>query len=204
MQEECFTSSSDVSPVSTVTEINQTTETVVPLLSDLSFGRESFLVKAQHCRVGNGDAEIVNVQMLKNHAHSMAFDFDDTAEIRVMVKCYRGLVNLNASLKICTLQGSSLAYFDTRLQNEMAREYKGGRTYLFDWHIKLPLMHGNYLLMCGLAHPPSSPGQDWIFVDMVPHAYDFKMSPRQSGMVDGFVSLPASLDIREVDCTTGN
>jgi hypothetical protein len=36
---------------------------------------------------------------------------------------------------------------------------------------------------------------------MVPHAYDFKMSPRQFGMIDGFVTLPAQLIVDEVGGT---
>lgn len=201
MQEDSITTAVDVSSCSSVSRLTQTAGGVLPSLSDLSFGRESFSVKAQHARVCSGDAEIINVQMLKNSAHSVAFDFDDIAEIRVVVNCYRDLGNLDVALKICTLQGSNILFFDTRLQGEMARKYKGGKIYLFDWHIKLPLMHGNYLVACGLAHPPSSPGQDWIFVDMVPHAYDFKMSPRQFGMIDGFVTLPAQLIVDEVGGT---
>ena len=179
--------------------MTQRANDVVRCLPDLLFGQESFLVKAQYARVRSGDAEIINVQMLKDDVHCVTFDFDDTAEIRLLVSFYHDLDNLDVALKICTLQGSNILFFDTRVQGEMGRKYQGGKTYLFAWQIKLPLMHGNYLVACGLAHPPSSPGEDWTFVDMVSHAYDFKILPRQSGMIDGFVTLPAQLIIDELE-----
>ena len=169
-----------------------------PAMQDMTFGREAFQKRAQHHRVSNDHAEIVNVQMLRKGDHSADFDFEDEATIRVFVRFAKGLSNLNLSLKIRTLQGTDVAFFDTRLQSEMSRRYQAGTNYLFEWAIKLPLLHGNYALAVGLAHPPEVPGADWIFVDIVPHAYEFVIAPRKNGMIDGFVSLPASLMIKEV------
>jgi lipopolysaccharide transport system ATP-binding protein len=167
-------------------------------MQDMAFGQEAFQKRAQHHRVSNGEAEIVNVQVLHKGDHSVDFDFDDVATIRVFVRFTKGLSNLNLSIKIRTLQGTDVAFFDTRLQEEMSRRYKPGNNYLFEWTMKLPLLHGNYALAVGLAHPPDVPGADWIFVDIVPHAYEFRVAPRRNGMIDGFVSLPASLTIKEV------
>jgi lipopolysaccharide transport system ATP-binding protein len=168
-------------------------------MQDSAFGKEGFQKRAQHHRVSNGDAEIVNVQMLRRGDHSADFDFEDEAQIRVFVRFDKGLSNLNLSLKIRTLQGTDVAFFDTRLQDEMAHHYEAGKFYLFGWNIKLPLLHGNYALACGLAHPPAEPGADWQFVDVVPHAYEFRVAPRQNGMIDGFVTLPASLTINKIE-----
>jgi hypothetical protein len=167
-------------------------------MQDMAFGNEAFQKRAQHYRVSNGDAEIVNVQMLRKGDHGADFDFEDVATIRVFVRFAKGLSDLNCSIKIRTLQGTDVAFFDTRLQGEMSRHYQAGTNYLFEWVMKLPLLHGNYALAVGLAHPPEVPGADWIFVDIVPHAYEFRMAPRKAGMIDGFVSLPASLVIKEV------
>lgn len=167
--------------------------------SELAFGKDAFFLKAEHNRTGNGDAEVVNVQMLKDGIHSSDFDFGDEVHIRVVIVFHRNLDNLNLSLKIRTLQGIDVVFFDTRIQQEMGRSYPAGQHFLFDWRIKLPLMHGNYSLLCGLAHPPAEPGADWAFVDVVPHAYDFRMGPRSTGMIDGFVALPAVLSIEPLD-----
>jgi hypothetical protein len=56
-------------------------------------------------------------------------------------------------------------------------------------------MHGNYALSTSLACPPATPGDDWIFIDVIQHAFDFQMGARAEGMIGGFIALPASLDI---------
>ncbi len=174
------------------------TDAADPAMQDLAFGQEAFQKRAQLHRVRNGNAEIVNVQMLRDGDHSANFDFEDMATIRVLVQLAKDLSNLNLSIKIRTLQGTDVVFFDTRLQEEMSRHYGAATNYLFEWTVKLPLIHGNYALAVGLAHPPQVPGADWVFVDIVPHAYEFRMAPRKNGMIDGFVTLPASLAIREV------
>lgn len=174
------------------------TDTTAVATQDIAFGQEAFQKRAQHHRVSNGDARIVNVQMLRKGDHDADFDFDDVATIRVFVRFAKSLSNLNLSIKIRTLQGTDVAFFDTRLQEEMSRHYGAATIYLFEWAMKLPLLHGNYALAIGLAHPPQAPGADWIFVDIVPHAYEFRIAPRKSGMIDGLVSLPAALAIKEV------
>ena len=119
-------------------------------------------------------------------------------QVRVAVQFKKSLDNLNAAIKIRTLQGVDVAFFDTRLQDKMAQRYENDKVYLFDWKIRLPLQHGNYALACGLAHPPPRPGDDWQFVDIVPHAYEFRMAPRRQGMIDGFVTWPVNLEIKAV------
>lgn len=167
-------------------------------IPDLAFGQEAFETRAQFNRVGNGHAQVINVQMLRNGQHAADYEFDDEALIRIIVYMAKPLTNLNISLKIRTLQSSDVVFFDTRLQHKIERQYQAGLVYCFDWEIKLPLLHGNYALACGLAHPPEKPGDDWQFVDIVPHAYEFRVAPRQAGMIDGYVTLPAKLDIRSM------
>ena len=179
-------------------EPSGTIDTASPVMQDIAFGQEAFQKRAQHHRVRNGDAEIVNVQMLRNGVPGADFEFEDMATIRVFVQFAKSLNNLNLSIKIRTLQGTDVVFFDTRLQEEMWRRYEAATSYLFEWVMKLPLLHGNYALAVGLAHPPVVPGADWFFVDIVPHAYEFRMAPRKNGMIDGFVTLSASLTIKEV------
>lgn len=179
-------------------EPSVTIDTASAVMQDIIFGQEAFKKRARHHRVRNGDAKIVNVQMLREGVHSADFEFEDMATIRVFVQFAKSLHNLNLSMKIRTLQGTDVVFVDTRLQEEMSRYYEAATNYLFEWAMKLPLLHGNYALAVGLAHPPDVPGTDWIFVDIVPHAYEFRMAPRKGGMIDGFVTLPASLAIKEV------
>ena len=193
-------SASDVQPVDAAIDAG----VAVPDLADLAFGQEAFEQRAQFNRMGNGHAQIVNVQMLRNGQQSANYEFDDEALIRIIVRMDKSLTNLNLSLKIRTLQGSDVMFFDTRLQHEMGRCYQAGLLYFFDWRLKLPMLHGNYALACGLAHPPEKPGDDWQFVDIVPHAYEFRVAPRREGMIDGFVTLPAELEIRYMKQLKGN
>ncbi|OAI07094.1 ABC transporter ATP-binding protein [Methylomonas methanica] len=167
-------------------------------ITSTSFGQEAFQKRAQYHRVSNGDAEIINVNMLHKGDYCADFDFDEDVQIRVFVRFKKSLSNLNQSIKIRTLQGKDVVFLDTRLLEEMGHKYEAGKIYEFDWKFKLPLLHGNYALACGLSHPPSKPGDDWVFVDMVPHAYEFRVAPRRNGMIDGFVTLPASLIINAV------
>jgi len=167
--------------------------------ADLVFGQDAFEQRASFNRTGNGNAHIVNVQMLRRDKPASDYEFNDEALVRIVIRTHMPLQNLNVSLKIRTLQGSDVVFFDTRLQHEMNRCYQAAALYCFDWKINLPLLHGNYALACGLAHPPEKPGDDWHFVDIVPHAYEFRVAPRQGGMIDGFVTLPAELEIRCVE-----
>lgn len=171
--------------------------------ADLAFGQDAFEQRASFNRSGNGNAHIVNVQMLRSEQPAADFEFNDEALVRIFFRAHTPLQNLNVSLKIRTLQGSDVVFYDTRLQREMDKTYQAGALYCFDWKIKLPLLHGNYALACGLAHPPGKPGDDWHFVDIVPHAYEFRVAPRNGGMIDGFVTLPAELKIRCVEKIKG-
>lgn len=175
-------------------------ENVVLENRPIDFGSESFALRARFNRVGNGDAEITNVQMFRNGAHASSFDYDDDACILISVRFNSFLRNLNLAIKVRTLQGVDVLFQDTRLQEEMARSYDAGDIYTFEWRMKLPLMHGAYALSCGLAHPPEIAGQDWVFVDIVPVAYEFSMAPRAAGMIGGFVTLPTQLIICRQDC----
>lgn len=166
--------------------------------NDMMFGIESFRERAANNRVGNGTAEIVNVQMLRNGAHTVDFNYDELATIRVYVRFNTTLGNVNHGITFRTVQGSDVVFMDTRLQNQMGREYLAGKTYRFEWSVRMPLLHTQYGLLVGLNHPPLNPGEDWVSIDLVPHAYEFKVAPRREGMIDGFVALPADLNITAV------
>jgi lipopolysaccharide transport system ATP-binding protein len=162
------------------------------------FGADAFRERATSNRTGNGTAEILNVQMLRNGEHTVDFDYDELATIRVYVQFNATLTNVNHGLIIRTLQGSDVVFMDTRLQNQMDRKYLAGRVYCFEWAVRLPLLHTQYGLLVGLNHPPLHPGEDWSFIDIIPHAYEFKIAPRAQGMINGFVALPADLSIKDL------
>jgi hypothetical protein len=165
-------------------------------VDDALVGQEAFAQRALLNRVGSRAAEVVNVQMLRDGQYRTEFDFNDEVVVRVVIRVDEPLTRLNVSLKIRTLQGSDLVFLDTRLLNQMDRVYQAARFYCFDWKLRVPMMHGHYALACGLAHPPEVPGDDWQFVDVIPHAYEFSIGARPGGMIDGFVTLPAELQVR--------
>lgn len=165
---------------------------------DLEFGKELFLSKAVESRTGSCDAEILNVQMLRDGKHSVEFEYDDNVLIRVLVRFKITSANVNLAVKIRTLQGTDVVFMDTRLQGELGKVYEENAMYLFNWSVRLPMMHGNYALSVGLAHPPALPGDDWIFIDVISHVYDFKMGPRREGMIGGFFAPPTQLQIDRV------
>jgi lipopolysaccharide transport system ATP-binding protein len=162
---------------------------------DLLFGMNAFRQRASDNRVGNGSAEILNVQMLRRGVHTVDFEYDEFAEIRVYVRFNETLSNVNQGLIIRTLQGSDVVYLDTRLQDRMDLQYEVGKTYCFHWSLRLPLLHTQYGVLVGLSHPPLRAGEEWVIIDHVPHAYEFKVAPRRQGMINGLVALPAKLDI---------
>lgn len=162
---------------------------------DMGFGQDLFEHRARDGRVENGWAKILNVQMLRDGHQSIEFGFNDEVEIRVFVHFERALSNVNLAVKVRTLQGTDVIFLDTRLQGKFGERYKAQNTYRFSWKARLPLMHGNYALSTGLACPPAIPGDDWTFIDVIPHAFDFQMGARAEGMIGGFIALPASLDV---------
>lgn len=167
-------------------------------ISDLFFGREIFEKNTQAGRTGLGSASICNVQMLRGGNYSNEYEFDDEVEIRILVEFKQSLSNINLAVKVRTLQGTDVVFWDTRLQGRLAESYIENQCYIFVWHMRLPLQHGNYALSVGLAQPPVDAGDDWVFIDIIQHAFDFKVGARAQGMIGGFVSLPASLRIERV------
>jgi hypothetical protein len=164
---------------------------------ELAFGSEIFAKKATVNRSGNGLARLVNVQMLKNGQPRDVFDFGDRVTLRQVVHFYESLRDVNVSYKIRTPQGADVVFGDTRLQHELQREYLAGRVYVFEWEFDLKLMHGNYCVMTGISQPPNKIRSDWLFIDIVPLCYDFRIAPRREGMIDGFVAWDTALRIAE-------
>jgi lipopolysaccharide transport system ATP-binding protein len=177
-------------------------------VQDVMLGSDEFFDRAKNERTGNNEAIIKNVQMLRDGNHSFNFDFDDEVEIRILVFFKTELTNVNLVIKFRTLQGTDLVFYDTRIQQKIGETYRPNTTYLFRWRIRLPIMHGNYMLYVGMSHPPVNPEEDWRFIDVVPHAFDFQMNPRAAGMIGGFVALPALLQVDRINdninhCSSG-
>jgi lipopolysaccharide transport system ATP-binding protein len=165
--------------------------------TDLMLGADLFVKRAQVNRVGNRHAEVINVQMLKEGELRDVFDFNDLVTLRQVVWFRKDLRNVNVAYKIRTVQGIDVVFGDTRIEGEIERQYIGGCTYVFEWDFRLSLMHGNYCVMSGLAHPPSEQHDDWVFVDMIPFCFDFRMTPRKGGMIGGFVVWKNQLKVSE-------
>lgn len=164
---------------------------------DTARGVELFEKRASTNRAGSGAARVTNVQMIKSGELRDIFDFGDTVTLRQVIQFNDTLSNVNVSYKIRTVQGVDVIFGDSRLQNEIKRTYVAGRRYTFDWTFRLDLMHGIYCIMSGVSHPPSNDQDDWIFLDIVPYCYDFRVAPRKGGMIDGFVAWSNELRIEE-------
>lgn len=157
--------------------------------------RDAFQLRLQHHRTGTGEAEILNVQMLRGDSVRTEFDFKEQVTIRVFVLFHARLDNLNLSIQIRNRQGLGLVFYDLRLQEEMHHVYEAGKTYCFDWTVTMPLMCEHYHLQTILAHPPAVPGDDWVFVDSIPNAYDFSVTPVPGMPISSYVALPAKVAI---------
>ncbi|HTY98595.1 MAG TPA: Wzt carbohydrate-binding domain-containing protein, partial [Rhodocyclaceae bacterium] len=164
----------------------------------VDFGIETFASLAPVNRVQNGMAEFENVQILRLGQVSHEFDYDDEVTIRMVISFHERLEHAIVSLALKTLQGTAAVYCDSRLVGELARVYDAGARYVIDWALKLPLMHGNYVVGCAVACPPGILGDDWIFVDAVPCAYQFRVRPRAAGMIAGLVALPAAFRVTRI------
>jgi len=180
------------------TSPQQSVSGVEPQNDDQLFGINAFRARALANRVGNGTAEIFNVQMLRNGAHAVEFEYNEAVEIRVFARFNEMLTNVNHAVIIRTMQGTDVVYLDTRLQAQMDVQYERGKTYCFSWKLTLPLLHTQYTVLVGLTHPPLRAGDDWIIIDHIPHTYEFKVAPRRQGMINALVALPAELDISKL------
>jgi lipopolysaccharide transport system ATP-binding protein len=161
----------------------------------IDINRAAFTDRLAHHRTGTLEAEILNVQMLRNGSVRTEFDFKEEVTIRVFVHFKSQLDNLNLSIQIRNRQGLGLIFYDLRLQEEMHHIYQQGKTYCFDWSVALPLMCEHYHLQVVLAHPPTVPGDDWVFVDNIPNAYDFFVSAVPGLPISSYIALPAQVQI---------
>lgn len=166
-----------------------------PCFRTIEINRDAFQQRLLHNRTGTREAEFLNVQMLRGEHVRTEFDFKEQVTIRVFVLFHMRLDNFNLSIQIRNRQGLGLVFFDLRLQQEMDRVYEAGKTYCFDWTVSLPLMCEHYHLQTILAHPPVIPGDDWVFVDSIPNAYDFFVTPVPGLPISSFVALPAQVAI---------
>lgn len=161
----------------------------------IDVNRAAFSARLSHHRAGTLDAEIINVQMLRDGRVHTEFDFKEQVTIRVFVHFKLSLYNLNLSIQIRNRQGLGLIFYDLRLQEEMHYFYQNGKTYCFDWSVTLPLMCEHYHLHLVLAHPPITPGDDWVFIDNIPNAYDFFVTEVPGLPISSYVALPAQVQI---------
>lgn len=162
------------------------------------FGVEAFRERAAVNRVQNGMAEILNVQLLRQGHMCQEVGYNEEVVVRIVLSCKKKLPNVNISLKISTLQGMCVAFCDSRLVGEIDRAYEESTIYAISWNIKLPMMHGKYIIGCGIAFPPNSEHPDWRFVDMIPCAYSFRMRPREEGLIGGIISIPAAFSVAKI------
>jgi lipopolysaccharide transport system ATP-binding protein len=162
-------------------------------------GRSMFKEHAKFERVGNGTAEFLNVQMLKQGNVVTELEFNDQVTIRLFALFKKDLGGLKITAQVCNPQGFRLVNVDTTYSGEIDRIYLSGKVYCFDWNVKLPLQTGHYHLNATMSHPPNGLNSDWEFVDMIPFAYKFFMSQLPGQPLGASVVLPSRLEVRSQD-----
>lgn len=161
-------------------------------------GKEQFEQTASYNRVSNGDAEVINLQTLKEKKLSTEFEFDDEVTVRMAVRFNTEIDRLFVGIKLRTIQGTGVLHFDSRLQEVECAVYRPDDIYVYEWTFNAPILHGKYIISCTLAHPPEPPDRDWVFIDDLPYAANLSMSPRSGGPIDAFVSLPGRVKTQRV------
>ena len=102
------------------------------------------------------------------------------------------------AVKIRTKQGSNILFMDSRLENKINFKFEKDKYYLFNWRLRMKIMHGEYFVSINLANPPVDKSQNWHFIDVIPSAYKFRMLPRLNGMIDGYYANPVNLSINSI------
>lgn len=161
-----------------------------PSYTNYVVDNHTFGMRCNFERLGNGEAQIVNVIMVGQHGQTDMFDFGERATLLQVVEFHGDTTDVNVSYKIKTLQGTSVVFGDTRMFGDITRPYRAGQTYVFAWEFDLKLGHDSYVIQSTLTHPPRN-GADWEFIDMVPLSFEFRVLPRKAGMTDGLVSWDA-------------
>ena len=157
-----------------------------------------FTKRAAFSRAGNGDASYENVELLVDGQPRRLVDFGETVMLRQLVHIHRPITGLIASWRIKTPKGMDVIYNDLRLRGPEGWDtinYLPGQWVVFEWGFKLELLHGDYVIGCGLGQAPKRPGDDWTFIDMVPLCLHITVAPRREGMIAGLVTIDANSSI---------
>lgn len=156
-----------------------------------------FSDRMQSMRNGIGTARLVFMDLRGARGQLGPFDYGEEVTLRQFIRCDASLTHVNVVFKVRTLAGTDVTFMDTRLANAVDVLYEPGSTYCFEWRFRVPLVHGNYLIGSYIAHPAGTVGADWIFLDVITQALEFSVLPRDSGMIDGLVVVPARLTLRD-------
>jgi lipopolysaccharide transport system ATP-binding protein len=166
-------------------------KSIPPFLSEYS----SFNSKCEFERLGNGSATFLNVCISGQSGNADCFFFGEEITLWQVVRFNTDLSMVNVAYKIRTLQGVDVVFGDTRLFGDINKDFMRSGLYLFKWKLKLNLGHGSYTIMSAMAHPPDENGCEWEFIDYVPISCQFRVMPRENGMVDGLCVLHADLTV---------
>jgi len=166
------------------------------LLSQLK-NADSFLAQADFDRFGNGEANILNVILVRGDGPQNVFEFGEKVRLVQLVRFNVDTCYVNVSYKIKTVQGVSIVFGDTRMYGDINQVYMAEREYLFIWEFDLKMGHGSYVVQTSLTHPPRG-GADWEFIDSVPISLTFQVLPRKEGPTDGLVSWDTKHEVASV------
>jgi lipopolysaccharide transport system ATP-binding protein len=155
----------------------------------------SFNSKCEFERLGNGAANFVNVCISGKSENNDCFSFGEEITLWQVARFNTNLTKVNVAYKIRTLQGVDAVFGDTRLFGNIDQSFASTGLYLFKWKLKLNLGHGSYTITSAMAHPPDENGREWEFIDYVPISCQFRVMPRENGMVDGLCVLHADLTV---------
>lgn len=161
----------------------------------LEYNKAVFDKQSHFNRVKSGDAEVINILMLKDKKPLQNFHYNDKVVVRVYVHFLKRLTNVCLMIHIRNKSGLGLVSYDTRLEQMLDYEFHENTTYCFDWNIFLPFMTENYHLSTSLAQPPSSFNSDWFFLDCIANAYNFNVAPEPNMPFSSYLGLRSELTI---------
>lgn len=162
-----------------------------------SFGdNEEFVKRAAFQRIRNGKADLVNVQLLDEFGHKIkSVKFGQIVTLRMCFEVYEDIHLLVNAFHIVNMNGVSVVYSDTIIENKMIRYVKSGEKYIIDWQFKVSLRAGNYNILAALSIPLDTKVGRVDFCDYVPCALQFETRNRENGTLYGCVHWDNNVEI---------
>ncbi|MHC4267850.1 MAG: ABC transporter ATP-binding protein [Planctomycetota bacterium] len=138
-----------------------------------------FLKKASYQRTQNGEANLVNVQLLDENENIVFFvNYEQQLTLRMAIEIHEEIDTLVHEYQIRNQDGVQIIHSDSVIENKNLVNVKKGDRYIIDWHFNASLSHGDYTISSGLFILISYEPPKLEYCDRVPIATQFSMQIR--------------------------